>query len=687
MTQPSDVPPGATFHNTAQEHAYVGVQGVVNGDVNTYVVDPGASREEKLEKAKNLLAAKMASPARSSLKDLVAGGWKTNEVVYYWILAILSERPLGELGTERKDLASAFSLADQEGADTWSDAIKVIRTLVRCREDQERNGAMDAEHLERVLHEYDQLKQERKDEIQIHLDLIMTGAIQDRLESEHHRRVRERRLLGGRERRVWKYFEPVPEPPRPLPVEKPVQSAFQVVFTVWGAMAMTIGLLPTFYISMRQSPPMTSAVLVLLCLGLGLIAYCAPRIRPMRYLPFRRAPRIVPTPGFNASIDETVEALFDRQGERAGAEQISWTAQTRALGRFLKEELVATYQTPRIAPGAIDWLIRWHAGEAHRQWKAGDLRDPGAFSLSVAGFAGGATSLCFGVLLLLSGLTLYGIKWAFLFVVMVGAGSALLAAGQVDVYFVRRRRFSAEQAAARLRLGAERKEYLRWAAELADRPSDVEMARWLEDDKSYLATMIRNQYGLANTDLVAQAVLPAPGPLHRRARVRNGPWRYTVYTVWLFLLTEAGMRTVAIRLDFATGVASDQSRHAFRYDAIASAGVEENGVRLDNGRRVPLITGGRPSHQGPGPALILSQSLRIELVSGRPFQITLQNFQEDDWQEEGDLWFRAWLALDSSGVNNALRVLEEVAAEGREKVARLRRHERLPSFSDVSDAD
>lgn len=44
-----------------------------------------------------------------------------------------------------------------------------------------------------------------------------------------------------------------------------------------------------------------------------------------------------------------------------------------------------------------------------------------------------------------------------------------------------------------------------------------------------------------------------------------------------------------MRLDFPTGVVSDQQRTAFRYDAIASAQVEETGIRFDDGRREVVL--------------------------------------------------------------------------------------------------
>jgi hypothetical protein len=173
----------------------------------------------------------------------------------------------------------------------------------------------------------------------------------------------------------------------------------------------------------------------------------------------------------------------------------------------------------------------------------------------------------------------------------------------------------------------------------------------------------------------------------RRARVLFGPARYSVYRVIVFLLTEAGVRQVSMKLDFLDGTVSDQRRNSFRYDAISSSRVEEVGIRFDSGHRSVASIDDRAKDKPPPKdvdSLILSQAFRLSFMDGKHIDVLVENYDHgflDRLREDADSLFE--LALDSSGVRDAWRVLDSVAAEGREwlREERRRRKRRLLDFS------
>ncbi|MFD0687904.1 hypothetical protein [Actinomadura fibrosa] len=681
----------AVFNNTAKDGSHVGVQGVLIGDNYTYVLSQNATPAERLAKARACLAALNAVPARALFKELIADEGASNELCYHLALSILSERPFGDLATdELQDLRYAFSSARRNREDRWSAPIEAIRSLVECRRQQEQNGVTSRDQLDDAVGAYRRLPEKRQNEIQTHLGLVMTGASLDRLEAEFAGRIRARRLAPDRKGRVWKFFEPVPEPPRARMPEAPTMSGLHGFMAACGAVLCTAGLLSVLIIDLVHSPGFALAVLALLGASGTLVVCLAPRQFPSRYLaasgapPAPGAPHAAPPadPEFAASIEEAVRAVFHRHSWHAGAWSPSFRAHTRTIQAVLARELTELYAAPRIQPGAVDWLIRWHAGQAFRRWRAGELKKEAHSPFVPLGFTAGAVGCCFGTLFLLGGMVASTGGRVGLFALTIAVGAVLLAASGVDVYLVRRRRLPDERAAAARRREGEAAAYRSWCAVLADRPSDIEMARWLDDDKRHLMAMCRNQYGLSNADIIEHAVIAEPARGAQRARVRNGVWRYTAYVLWVYLLTEAGVRQIKISLDFATGALRNQRRTTFRYDAIASAGVEEVGERADDGLHM-IATDPDGGDQGGPVRRRLRQSFHLALVNGESFEITVKRFEEPPpGPEQEDLPWLARLNLGPSGVVSTLKLLEEVAAEGGERVRAARRRRRVASFSD-----
>ena len=666
-----------SFDNTAADESQVGVQGIVHGDNYTYFLDANASPQEKLAKAKNCTAAMRAHLARKWIEELISDGHTDNETCYYWALSILSERPLADLSTdERAHLRRAFGCSAQNAEDAWSAPIRVVQKFVDCRLRQEQGGRTDPELLDDAVVAYQHLPEDRQNELQAHLGLVMTGAAQDRLDADYAERVRKRRLAPRRAERVWKFFEPVPEPPRPKVVAAPYLGRIEKTTGTCGAALFLCGSASTLVLALVQHPPFGLAMTFVLIGSGTLVAGLWPRQFPVRFSAFP-SPAEFPDGRFSKAIEDTVRSEFHQQGWHAGAYWSTWNAQARRIREVLTTELVELYAAPPIAPGAVDWLIRWHAGETFRRWRVGELPQRGERPLVGIGFTLGVTGAVIGTFALLGAITTtYGGRIAFLALAIL-SGAALFFGSGLDAHLVRRHRHPGEVHAAQRRLTAEQAAYDRWCEVLADRPGDIEMARWLDDDKRYLLSMVRNQYGLANTDIVEHAFLTEPAGKAQRARVHRGVWRYTAYTLWLYLLTEAGVRQVRISLDFASGVLSNQRRTTFRYDAIASAGVKEVGVRADEGLKATTA-----SAAGGVPKRLLRQDFHLALVNGESFEVTVKKAEEPaPGQPQDDLPWLARADLGASGVASTLRLLEEIAAEGGERVRMARRRREAPAFA------
>jgi hypothetical protein len=241
-----------------------------------------------------------------------------------------------------------------------------------------------------------------------------------------------------------------------------------------------------------------------------------------------------------------------------------------------------------------------------------------------------------------------------------------------------RRRLGLDAAEFAQRWAAECAAHERWVGWLADRPTDVEMGRWLDLDLAYWKRQVLGEYRLSNRDIFAHLALTEAAPGSLRARDVGGPFRHSAYSVLLFLLTEGGVRQVKVRLDFATGAFSAEQRTTFRYDAIASVRVSEVGVRYDDGQR--RVVSEEQAYALPQ-KIVTHQAFALTLVNGQTIRVLLDTFQGEllDLRETAEQL--AALALDAAGVTSALRILEAVAADGRDWILleRRRLHRRVPA--------
>jgi hypothetical protein len=147
-------------------------------------------------------------------------------------------------------------------------------------------------------------------------------------------------------------------------------------------------------------------------------------------------------------------------------------------------------------------------------------------------------------------------------------------------------------------------------------------------------------YFLAPSRVVTHAVLEAPGePYGKRARVTNGPWRYTEYHLIVFLLTSDGVRHMAADLDLATGTFHDYERMNYRFDAVSLVRVNESDTQERN--------------------------FELGLVCGTNIQLRVTEPAGPVLELHEDAASVSAATKDAAGLANTIDVLEGVAAEGK----------------------
>ena len=743
---------------------------------NDYKMDPAASPAERFAKALKLLAGKMPREAERIIGEVVRDGHQSNEVAYYWALSVLSGRFFDDLGQEHFAMLNRCSaMVDANRRDGWMEALRVITRFVGCLMYEVRYGRLDDADLTQVLLAYDALGGKRREEIRRHLDLMMTGALQDRMEARYAEEVKSLRMDGEREKRVWKFFEPDPCPPilvrLPEPRMRPVSRAAALA----GVVMAGGGQLATFCFTIAVRPLLA----LLLAVGLGgggwliatrgrswlvrqgqLAADASRHGEPVthrRYSLALSGPEDYTDPYEWGGSDETdarhrreqrdiqthrsladlwVELRFMDHDPDGANKRNEWRKETSGLRAALASHVRRHYVRPDQGLGEVDWLIKWHANRAKKRWNDGtlrkhrnELRAGGVMdgSLFVTGIVAAAVGFICGAV----GLFETDPGAGTLLIMVTAAGAALIFGSRADAYYVHRDLYLAESAMAEAQYAEEQRRFQEWQHELNGRPTDEDMARWLDYDKFFIKSLAMRDRNLVNRNLVTHAILtedrwPCPS-----ARVLYGPPRYSHYRVTVFLLTEGGVRQVTMDLDFCTGRLSNPHSTSFPYEKIAWAKVAEAGWRFDSGdRRVVVFddkaNGGRRAEdadaedswdttlrQSERPAdlrrrlgqpasrngnigdlkdvdsLIFAQALRLSLVNSEPIDIVVENFDRgflDRLHENKAALLE--LALDNSGVAGAVRLLDTIAGEGPNwlRLQRERRNVQIDDFREALNA-
>jgi hypothetical protein len=630
---------GSSSSNVASGFSHVDVQaGTVLGDVNHYTLPPGAGPEEKFDVGVHYLDGGMAGEARALMGDAAMGPARTNRMLFYWLLALVSGRSRDELSADEarhlRDL-QADPPEPARGRDVWVDGVRVILLLL----DSARRTDAD---ITVALQELDCLSDLQQGLILRHMEQFLEGPLEDKMWELALAQARGGQLAAARPDRVWKFFEPPPiepraRPPRPLvdPPGSHVRATASAVLLV--ACALTLAVRLAF----------AGHILPLLgCMALSVIGLLGLRDGTEWHLEYVGADAELPPGEFARKVDHDFNHYVARYPPR-GLSAEDWLQRTVDTRQSIRNEIVDLYRPSRISIRRVAWLLRHEADHIKRVWtsetRAPYTRELRAVPRLGARGQGGLAALLGGGAWLLFAVAEVDILLALVTGFIVYRGGAVHVRTRLAMER-ERRRFKAEQDQYDEVLAARSEAFDRWQAKLADRPRDPEMARWLDCDRKLLLERALRHYRLAASEVIAHAFIETPAASTQRTRVRRGPWRYEKYRISVFLLTADGVRNFVSNLDFVTGRFDDQGRLNYRFDAVASLRVHRG---ADNVQKFELV-------------LMNGQSIQMQMADS-----VLDELPADETRESV-----ARITQDAAGIQHTIHVLEGIAAEGREWVRR-----------------
>ncbi|MFI6243527.1 hypothetical protein ACIBEF_27025, partial [Micromonospora sp. NPDC050795] len=328
------------------------------GVVRTYSSSP----EEQFAIALRYLDARVRDQARDLIEKAVAGGFATQEVQFYRLIALLSGRTLRQLAPEELDRLTAIcvSLPRLDRDDEWTAGLRVIRSLLE---------PVRAAETDLVIKEIDALQQPQRDGIYGHLEALLEGVMQDEMWRKSVGLANSQRFDGDRLDRVWKFFHPKPAQPRTLPVQPAAVPLGDWLRVGAGAAFFALALVQIVVLVAARGS--LDPVLGLLAGLIGLIAFSVGgadrhyrgtrlRTKEAQIRPPQQRRRDAPPRGFARNVDRLFERYFRRYVPE-GTDRSYWRAQTAGIQRSLRDEVVDLYREQRIEADRIAWLVR-HPG-------------------------------------------------------------------------------------------------------------------------------------------------------------------------------------------------------------------------------------------------------------------------------------------------------------------------------------
>jgi hypothetical protein len=632
--------------NIAMDSSQIGVQaGVVHGDIYVYTTFKDASPEEKFEAGVRFLNGGMPRRARQLIYEAVEAKNVTNKVYFYWLLALTSGRTRRELSEEEgAALRNADNIFHLTVGDEWADGVRTIRRLLSSAQDAEAD-------LRIVLKEFDALGATQKALILRHLESFLEGPIENQMWHRALTRAAEGQLAGARVDRVWKFFQPHPSGPRVRDPQPPV-----IPISTWVKAVMATAILSLATIHLVYLLAQEGRIFAIFCCLVSITGgyFGARNGVEWRFQTGRRRAKDLehrsnqyyrsnaPTGGFARKVDQRFDYYVNKYAPR-GVERAVWLAATGGIRKSTRDELVEIYREQRVGVEKIAWLIRHEVSHIKMRWEKGtlwDYREELATSLptrvtAVLGFA--ALAVC-GSWAVVSALQATPLSAAISTVsVLLGGWVAV----RSWLYIIlEHRRYDADEIETNKVRARRETAFAQWQARLADKPSDYEMAAWLDCDRKVLLNEALQHYRLTMSNVIAHAFIEAPAKSTARARVRNGPWRYKKYQLLVFLLTMDGVRQLEIKLDFQLGAFHDRHRVNYRYEAVAAVRVKQ----ADDDER----------------------KFELTLVNGPEINVQVTGPGMEELQQDEDHRAVLEATLDTAGLRHTLHVLEGIAAEGKE---------------------
>lgn len=652
-------------------------EGGVIHNVTIYQQGPTDDPGRNLEIGIDMLGAGMPRRAQEFISTAYEGGLKDNRLLFHWALSILSGRSDIDLsGEESKQLQHCIESTNHDQVDPWSQGMEVVGGLLWLS-GLNRNNGTDQVAIDQVLHQTRRLDPDVRSDVLLHLDRIVSGAVFDYLWEDHRADVERRRHSGDRKRRVPKFFIHNPLPPK-MPAAIPYQAKPGAVGKIVGGAAIGI----VVALPMALSFPSGGASLALLAataISTTLIVYFgrtlalrAKRMRDRRAELHGRANSPNWTAlnqrqsWFNHEFATLLINAF-RFHTPTGLTPEQWLAATENYRQTAAYSVTVLNCHGKTKPSELRWMANHLAKEQAGHQESGLLRDTQYGVVpertALAGVVGGFG--LFGATVLIAGVSTGALGFfAVLFSAAAIAGSLWLILPSAIELAIGRGYHAERHERAMQALQRAKQSHAEWAEWLSDRPTDPEMAQWLAADLSWLRIEAIDALRLPHEDVIAHFAISESAEQAAAARVPFGPTRYSSYNLRIFLLTANGVRVYEVVLDFTDGSHLLPGTDNFRYDKIVSARVVEIGVRYGGKRRM-LVDLEQAAYRGERD-FTLAHALNLQL-HGRELRIIIgSNYGEALLSSEGeDAESLLSLDIESSGIEEGLRILQAVAGEGR----------------------
>ena len=324
-------PDNASYTNEASDEADSAVQaGVVHDGINLiYQVAPDASPKEVFLAGVRYLDARMLDLAREHIEKAVASGYENDKVRFYRVVALLSGRTVRQLRNSDLDrlLSICAQLPHLDGDGEWTIGLRAVLSLL---------ASLHAADPARVGKELDGLAPRQRNLILDHLGVLLDGPMENEMWRRSVELARLRRKGGGRNDRVWLFFQPEPVPARALP---PQPAAYQGADLLRAGLGFIVFLYSLYYVGL--SLVRTGDVLPIL----GLLVAAAGCVALARYgsewhfrrgriqtkdsqLSLRPQSQQAPPQGFARAVDSLFDRYFGRYVPR-GVDRDCWIEQTR----------------------------------------------------------------------------------------------------------------------------------------------------------------------------------------------------------------------------------------------------------------------------------------------------------------------------------------------------------------------
>lgn len=620
------------------------------GDVQL-TVEQDASPKTRYETGVRNLEHGNSGEARRLIWEAMMRGHMSSEVLFNWLVAMLSGRTVRQFSAEEIDQLRRYqSWCAEKVDDPWADGVRLIYQLLNSVLQPQGNMPRPKTATSLLDGEFDGLGKEQRDKL-LQLDLFLSGPRRDEKWRDKLEHARSGQYSGDRLDRVWKFFHPVPaevvipSPPEGVPVSG--RRWMRVSAVVFAMLAGYVGLE-----LLGQGATLALLAYVVGLTGAIIAAATGPKLRSRtEHRPASQA-EAPPHGELAKELTARVDKLFQRSFEKYEPVEITrrlWQEAAVGARQLRRDEIIGICLANGFSADQVAWLIRHEVWQLNQRWRDGTLQIPqqpsprrGAEAIRRAGLV----IMSLGFVLAVIAAPGHALGFAIVLASSVWAWRCWL---RVSLERLRRAAETVEKAERDRRQAGIDEAYRRWNAKMKDRPTDAEMAAWLEHDRTVLLGMALDHCSLSRSRVIAHGFLEVPLPGARRSQVHGGLPRYQKYQIQMFLLTEDGFRLVRANLNFLTGSLVVRSRTSRGYDSITAVHVE-------------------PDRHG-------GQNFEVRLAHDDPIKVRVRGSgtsaagdeQDENPQTvaEAEEVVDDAMSMDAASVDNILHLLDNVAADGR----------------------